>query len=72
MNKTIIILFLDSPLVLDAQPHNIDRYYQAILKLCADPQYYLDKYGACAALLEPSIISKNSLGSKLKMVLDYD
>ena len=54
---------------VEVQPDNIDEYCKAIVKLCDDPQYYLDKYRACAALQEPFYNLKNSWTSKMKEAL---
>jgi glycogen synthase len=55
--------------VVEVEPDNVDQYCRAIIKLCDDRQYYLDKYKACAALHAPFYDLSNSWGEKMKEVL---
>ena len=54
---------------VEVQPDNVDQYYQAVLKLSDDPEFYSRKQAACAALQEPFYNLNNSWGTKIKEVL---
>jgi glycosyltransferase involved in cell wall biosynthesis len=56
---------------VEVQPDNVDQYYQAILRLNDDVDFYSRKQTACAALQEPFYNHKNSWGTKIKEVLAH-
>ena len=54
---------------VEVQPDNVDQYFEAILKLCDDTEYYNQKRQACIALQDQFYDLKNSWGEKIKTVL---
>jgi|GEM_PF-480111 len=54
---------------VEVQPDNVDQYYQGILKLNDDIDFYSCKQTACIALQKPFYNPKNSWGTKIKEVL---
>jgi glycogen synthase len=54
---------------VEVEPDNVDQYYNAILELNNDQQFYSQKQQACGALQEPFYKPENSWGAKLKEIL---
>ncbi len=54
---------------VEVQPDNPDQYYQAILKLNDDPDFYLRKQQACAGMQTPFYSFEQSWYCKLKGAL---